>query len=114
VNEAKLAQGKPQQTVVGLVRVEDPEAELDQMWSFVQSQQQQRWLWPGIDHQRGEVLAYVLVPHYDEAFELLKALLALFGYPLFSAMVGERMNAILMPLSIPLAKPILRRLSENI
>jgi insertion element IS1 protein InsB len=44
------------------------------MWSFVQSKQQQRWLWHAIDHNSGVVLAYVLAPHHDEAFLKLKAL----------------------------------------
>ena len=38
--------------------MEDPEAELDEMGSFVQSKQQQRWLWHAIDHNSGAVLAY--------------------------------------------------------
>lgn len=49
------------------------------MWSFVQSKSQQRWLWHAIDHASGAVLAYVLAPHYDEAFLTLKALLTPFG-----------------------------------
>lgn len=65
--------------VVELSRIEDPEAELDEMWSFVQSKSQQRWLWHAIDHETREVLAYVLAPHSDEALLKLKALLAPFG-----------------------------------
>ena len=42
-----------------VVRVE---AEMDEMWSFVQSKRQQRWLWHAIDHRTGDVLAYVLAP----------------------------------------------------
>jgi insertion element IS1 protein InsB len=49
------------------------------MWSFVGSKQQQRWLWHGIDHSSGEVLAYVLASHADEAFLKLKSLLEPFG-----------------------------------
>ena len=75
MNEAKLAQLNPSQSVIEICRVEDPEAELDEMWSFVQSKQQQRWLWHAIDHSSGAVLAYVLAPHHDEAFVKLKALL---------------------------------------
>jgi insertion element IS1 protein InsB len=33
------------------------EAEMDEMWSFVQSKRQQRWLWHAMDHHSGEVLA---------------------------------------------------------
>jgi insertion element IS1 protein InsB len=49
------------------------------MWSFVGSKAQQRWLWHGIDHRSGEVLAYVLSSHADEAFLKLKSLLEPFG-----------------------------------
>ena len=50
-------------------------AEMDEMWSFVQSKQQQRWLWHAIDHATGKVLAYVLASHEDVACLELKALL---------------------------------------
>lgn len=49
------------------------------MWSFVESKAQQRWLWHAIEHQSGEVLAYVLASHEDEAFLKLKRLLEPFG-----------------------------------
>jgi IS1 family transposase len=62
-----------------LLRVKDPEAELDEMWSFVKSKQQQRWLWQAVDHVTGEVLAYVLSSHEDRAFLELKSLLQPFG-----------------------------------
>jgi insertion element IS1 protein InsB len=63
-----------------LLRVQEKEAELDQMWSFVRSKQQQRWLWQAVDHATGEVLAYVLGRREDTAFLLqLKALLQPFG-----------------------------------
>jgi insertion element IS1 protein InsB len=35
------------------------ESELDEMWSFVQNKENQRWLWHAIDHLTGTVLAYV-------------------------------------------------------
>lgn len=66
------------QSVIEIYRVENPEAELDEMWSFVQSKSQQRWLWHAIDHATRTVLAYVLAPHHDEAFLKLKALLTPF------------------------------------
>lgn len=59
------------------------EAELDEMWSFVGSKQQQRWLWHAIDHQTGLVLAYVLADHKDAAFIQLKARLEPFGIQQF-------------------------------
>jgi insertion element IS1 protein InsB len=67
--------------IVSLGRVES--AELDEMWSFVQSKKQQRWLWHAIDHATGKVLAYVLAPHEDVAFLELKALLKPFGITQF-------------------------------
>ena len=54
-------------------------AEMDEMWSFVQKKEQQRWLWHAIDHQSGSVLAYVLGTHTDTVFLQLKQLLAPFG-----------------------------------
>ena len=66
-----------------LCQWQDVEAELDEMWSFVQSKQQQRWLWHAVDHNTGEVLAYVLSDHKDSACLELKALLAPFGITQF-------------------------------
>jgi insertion element IS1 protein InsB len=66
---------------VMVVRVE--EAEMDEMWSFVQSKQQQRWLWHAIDHRTGDLLAYVLAPHEDQALEALINLLTPFGIQQF-------------------------------
>jgi IS1 family transposase len=79
VNATRLAQLHPQQVEVLLLRVQEKEAELDEMWSFVQSKQQQRWLWQAVDHVTADVLAYVLDTHEDTAFLQLKALLAPFG-----------------------------------
>ena len=62
---------------VMVVRVEA--AEMDEMWSFVRSKQQQRWLWSAIDHPTGQLLAYVLAPHEDAALLKLKQLLSPFG-----------------------------------
>ena len=59
-------------------------AELDEMWSFVGSKSQQRWLWHAIDHYTGEILAYVFGPREDETFLQLKELLAPFGITRFS------------------------------
>lgn len=66
-----------------LCKWKDVEAELDEMWSFVQSKKQERWLWHALDHNTGEVLAYVLADHKDAAFLELKALLAPFGITQF-------------------------------
>ena len=79
MNEARLSQLEPTQTIVHLCQWQDVEAEADEMWSYVQSKQQQRWLWHAIDQDTGEVLAYVLSNHQDSAFLQLKALLEPFG-----------------------------------
>ena len=79
MNQARLAELEPSQTIVHLCQWQELEAEADEMWSFVESKQQQRWLWHAIDHDTGEVLAYVLSNHQDSAFVQLKALLAPFG-----------------------------------
>jgi IS1 family transposase len=44
------------------------EAECDEIWSFVGSKAQQRWLWYAIDHATGKILAYVLGSRKDKAF----------------------------------------------
>jgi hypothetical protein len=56
------------------------EAEVDEMWSFVQRTNAQRWLWHAIDHRSGQVLAYVFgrrkeicQPHYDSKDRLYLA-----------------------------------------
>ena len=64
----------PHEIRVEIQQVE--EAEIDEMWSFVEKKSQQRWLWHAIDHRTGIVLAYVLGTHQDEVFLQLKALLA--------------------------------------
>jgi insertion element IS1 protein InsB len=79
VNKRRLAQLNFSPVEVMLLRVLDPAAELDEMWSFVQSKQQPRWLWQAVDHVTGEVLAYVLSTREDKAFLELKALLRPFG-----------------------------------
>jgi insertion element IS1 protein InsB len=49
------------------------------MWSFVGSKKNQRWLWHAIDHETGEVLAYVIGRHDDSVLRKLKQLLNPFG-----------------------------------
>jgi len=55
------------------------QAEMDEMWSFVGSKSQQRWLWHAIDHYTGQILAYVFGPREDGTFLQLQELLAPFG-----------------------------------
>jgi insertion element IS1 protein InsB len=54
-------------------------SELDEMWSYVYSKANPRWLWHAIDHHTGKVLAYVFGRRQDTVFSALKALLAPFG-----------------------------------
>jgi insertion element IS1 protein InsB len=83
INEKRLAQIEPNQTIVELRQWEDVEVEADEMWSFLQSKEHQRCLWHAIDHETGEILAYVLASHEDEAFVKLKALIEPFGISQF-------------------------------
>jgi IS1 family transposase len=81
VNTALLQHRQPDEQAVMVVRVEA--AEMDEMWSFVQSKKQQRWLWHAIDHETGKVLAYVLATHEDTALKQLQQLLAPFSIQQF-------------------------------
>jgi insertion element IS1 protein InsB len=58
-------------------------AEIDEMWSFVGSKRQQRWLWHAIDHHTGQTLAYVCRAREDDVFIELQALLKPFGITRF-------------------------------
>ena len=49
------------------------------MWSFIGRKENQRWLWHAIDHQTGNVLAYVFGERKDIVFRELKKLLEPFG-----------------------------------
>ena len=64
-------------TTLPIERIE--ESEMDEMWSFVKSKSNQRWLWHAIDHITGKVLAYTLGEHTDKVFLELKSLLEPFG-----------------------------------
>jgi insertion element IS1 protein InsB len=77
VNHHLLALLNPDEVEV-VIRLAE-EAEVDEMWSYVQRKQEQRWLWHAIDHRNGKVLAYVFGRRKDEVFLKLKALLELFG-----------------------------------
>jgi insertion element IS1 protein InsB len=81
VNEARLAQLDLTRRRGELSQWVGPEA--DELWRFVQSQQQQRWLWHAIDQETREIFAYVLSDHKDAAFLELKTLLAPFGITQF-------------------------------
>ena len=77
VNEGLLQRIDAEQVQVIVHKVEA--AEVDEMWSFVGSKCQQRWLWHAIDHHTGQVLAYVFGTREDETFLQLQELLAPFG-----------------------------------
>ena len=77
VNERLLKNLDPAQLDIIIRQVED--AEMDEVWSFVGSKRQQRWLWHAIDHHTGRVLAYVVGTRKDAVFLKLRALLAPFG-----------------------------------
>ena len=81
VNARLLPTLDPPQVDVILRQVDA--AEIDEMWSFVGSKSQQRWLWHAIDHYTGQILAYVFGPREDETFLQLKELLAPFGITRF-------------------------------
>jgi insertion element IS1 protein InsB len=77
VNHHLLALLNPDEVEV-VIRLAE-EAEVDEMWSYVQRKQEQRWLWHAIDHRNGKVLAYVFGRRKDEVFLKLKSLLEPFG-----------------------------------
>ncbi len=59
------------------------EAELDEMWSFVFSKDNQRWLWLALDHQTRQVLAYTFGRRKDEVFKEFQKLMEPFGISVF-------------------------------
>lgn len=54
-------------------------AEVDERWSFIGSNAQQRWLWHAIDPLTGVVLAYGLGSRAEEVFVKLPKLCKPFG-----------------------------------
>jgi insertion element IS1 protein InsB len=85
VNQAVLKHLPPEHVEVEIWRADELEvrrglsSELDEMWSYVRSKANPRWLWHAIDHHTGTVLAYVLGRRQDTVFLELKALLEPFG-----------------------------------
>src|SRR5207237_3780260 len=85
VNKAVLQHLHPEQVAVEIWRADELEvrrglsSELDEMWSYVRSKAQPRWLWHAIDHHTGQVLAYVFGRRQDKVFLELKELLEPFG-----------------------------------
>ena len=89
MNEPLLQSLHPEQVEVEICRSEELDrrrglsSELDEMWSFVRSKANPRWLWHAIDHQTGAVLAYVFGRRKAAVFLQLKALLEPFGLTRF-------------------------------
>jgi insertion element IS1 protein InsB len=85
VNHRVLPHLHPDQVEVEIWRADELEvrrglsSELDEMWSYVRSKANPRWLWHAIDHHTGTVLAYVLGRRQDTVFLKLKALLEPLG-----------------------------------
>ena len=59
------------------------ESELDELWSYVGSKLNPRWLWHAIDHKSGQTLAYIFGRRKDQVFLKLKRLLKPFGIKRF-------------------------------
>jgi len=80
---------KPEQVTVEMCRSEELDrrrgltSELDEMWRYVRSKANPRWLWHAIDHHTGKVLAYVFGRRQDKVFLQRKTLLAPFGITKF-------------------------------
>ena len=85
MNQAVLKHLPPEHVEVEIWRADELEvhrglsSELDEMWSYVRSKANPRWLWHAIDHHTGTVLAYVFGRRKDTVFLELKALLEPFG-----------------------------------
>ena len=80
MNKEALKRKNSGETIVEIVAFK---VEVDEMQSFVEKKSNPRWLWHGIDHQTGEVLAYVLSLRTDEMFLKLKKFLKPFGITKF-------------------------------
>jgi len=51
------------------------EAELDEMWSFVNNKKNQRWLWLAIDHNTRKIIAFAFGRRIQAVFKKLRKLL---------------------------------------
>ena len=85
---------------VDIIRVEEPEesgveeAQPDEMWSYVRSKKNPRWLWHAVDRSTGQILAYVFDRRKDEVFLELKKLLLRLELSVTVQMLGELMSGI--------------------
>ena len=73
----------PSGVAVELISYNEIEGELDEMWSYVASKGNQRWLWLAIHHETRVVLAYTFGTRTDDVFKELKGLLEPFGITVF-------------------------------
>ena len=69
----------PGNVQIAIVKYNENDAELDEMWSFVQNKSNQRWLWLAICHETRDVLAFVFGKRKDKVFLQLRNLLEPFG-----------------------------------
>lgn len=81
MNRGLLEGEQNSEIVVEIRKIES--SEVDEMWSFVGSKENQRWLWHAIDHMTGVVLAYAFGDRTDAVFLKLKELLKPFGITRF-------------------------------
>jgi insertion element IS1 protein InsB len=85
VNQTVLQHLPPEHVEVEIWRADELEvrrglsSELDEMWSYVRSKANPRWLWHAIDHRTGKGLAYVFGRRQATVFVELQALLEPFG-----------------------------------
>ena len=84
-------------------------SELDEMWSYVRSKANPRWLWHAIDHHTGKVLAYVFGRRKDNVFLKLQKLLEPFGITKYYTDCWGPMNGISRLRSITWARRICKR-----
>jgi insertion element IS1 protein InsB len=57
--------------------------ELDEMWSFVLTKKNQRWLWLAVNHDNGDIIAYTFGKRQDEVFLAFQQLLDPLGFRMF-------------------------------
>jgi hypothetical protein len=88
--------GSPSAVMIRKVK----EAELDEMWSFVGSKKQPRWLWEALDHETGRVVAYAFGRREDRALLLLKALRARLAFAVFTPTAGGPIAGTWIPIAM--------------
>ena len=71
------------EVAVELVSYNEIAGELDEMWSYVQNKDNQRWLWLAIHHETRVVLAFAFGTRTDDVCRELKGLLTPFGITVF-------------------------------